>query len=80
MRGARGSQFDCRLEVEVMTKLELLDKIVAVNKAVESGELSAIAIALGITPEMSQDMSVRDIMEAMTVRLADLNKLMDTEL
>lgn len=63
-----------------MTKLELLDKIVAVNKAVESGELSAIAIALGITPAMSQDMSVRDIMEAMTVRLADLNKLMETEL
>jgi hypothetical protein len=63
-----------------MTKLELLDKVVAVNKAVESGELSAIAIALGITPEMSESMSLQDIMQAMTVRLADLNKLMEAEL
>ena len=63
-----------------MSKLELLDKVVAVNKAVESGELSAIAIALGITPEMSESMSLQDIMQAMTVRLADLNKLMEAEL
>ena len=63
-----------------MTKLELLDKVVAVNKAVESGELSAIAIALGISPEMSEDMSLQDIMQAMTVRLSDLNKLMEAEL
>jgi hypothetical protein len=63
-----------------MTKLELLDKIVNVNKAVESGELSSIALALGITPEMSESMSIQDIMQAMTVRLADLNKLMEAEL
>jgi len=63
-----------------MNKLELMDKVVNVNKAVESGELSAIALALGITPAMSEQMTVRDIVEAMTVRLADLNKLMETEL
>jgi len=64
----------------VVSKLELLDKIVNVNKAVQSGELSAIALALGITPEMTETMSIQDIMQAMTVRLADLNKLMETEL
>lgn len=63
-----------------MSKLELLDKIINVNKAVESGELSAIALALGITPAMSEQMSIKDIMEAMTVRLSDLNKLMEAEL
>jgi hypothetical protein len=65
---------------KVVSKLELLDKIVNVNKAVQSGELSAIALALGITPEMTETMSIQDIMQAMTVRLADLNKLMETEL
>lgn len=64
----------------MVSKLELLDKIVNVNKAVQSGELSAIALALGITPEMTETMSIQDIMQAMTVRLADLNKLMETEL
>ena len=63
-----------------MTKLELLDKIINVNKAVESGELSAIAIALGITPEMSEDMTIQEILQSLTVRLSDLNKLMEAEL
>jgi len=57
-----------------MNKLQLISKISQVNSALNSNDYGQLAIALGMTKEMVEEMSLQDIMEAMTVRLSDLNR------
>jgi|688.fasta_scaffold2619609_2 hypothetical protein len=57
-----------------MNKIELLSTIAKVNKALESNDYGQLALALGMTKAMVEEMSINDIMEAMTVRMADLNR------
>jgi len=57
-----------------MNKIELLSIIAKVNKALESNDYGQLALALGMTKAMVEEMSINDIMEAMTVRMADLNR------
>lgn len=60
-----------------MNKLELLNKISKVNAAINSNDYGQLALALGISKPMIEEMSLQEIMEAMTVRLSDLNKELD---
>jgi hypothetical protein len=57
-----------------MNKIELLSTIAKVNKALESNDYGQLALALGMTKAMVEEMSLEDIMGAMTVRMADLNR------
>lgn len=57
-----------------MNKIELLSKMSKVNSALNSNDYGQLALALGITKAMVEEMTLQDIMEAMTVRMADLNK------
>jgi hypothetical protein len=57
-----------------MNKIELLSTIAKVNKALDSNDYGQLALALGMTKAMVEEMSINDIMEAMTVRMADLNR------
>jgi hypothetical protein len=57
-----------------MNKLELLKRIAQVNSAINSNDYGQLALALGMSKPMIEEMSLQDIMEAMTVRLSDLNK------
>jgi hypothetical protein len=61
------------VEVE-MNKIELLGKLAKVNAALESNDYGQLALALGLTKAMVEEMSLEDIFEAMTVRMADLNR------
>ncbi len=57
-----------------MNKIELLGKLAKVNAALESNDYGQLALALGLTKAMVEEMSLEDIFEAMTVRMADLNR------
>lgn len=57
-----------------MNKIELLTKMAKVNSALNSNDYGQLALALGLTKAMVEEMSLEDIFEAMTVRMADLNK------
>lgn len=57
-----------------MNKIELLGKLAKVNAALESNDYGQLALALGMTKAMVEEMSLEDIFEAMTVRMADLNR------
>ena len=57
-----------------MNKIELLGKLAKVNAALENNDYGQLALALGMTKAMVEEMSLEDIFEAMTVRMADLNR------
>jgi hypothetical protein len=57
-----------------MNKIELLGKLAKVNAALSSNDYGQLALALGLTKAMVEEMSLEDIFEAMTVRMADLNR------
>jgi hypothetical protein len=57
-----------------MNKIELLTKMAKVNSALSSNDYGQLALALGLTKAMVEEMSLEDIFEAMTVRMADLNR------
>jgi hypothetical protein len=63
-----------------MNKIELLSTIAKVNKALDSNDYGQLALALGMTKAMVEEMSLEDIMGAMTVRLADLNRELESAL
>lgn len=56
-----------------MNKIELLGKMAKVNKALETNDYGQLALALGLTKAMVEEMDLQDIFDAMTVRMADLN-------
>jgi hypothetical protein len=57
-----------------MNKIELLGMLAKVNKALESNDYGQLALALGMSKAMVEEMSLEDIFGAMTVRMADLNR------
>lgn len=57
-----------------MNKIELLSTMAKVNAALNTNDYGQLALALGMTKAMVEEMTLQDIMEAMTVRMADLNK------
>ena len=57
-----------------VNKIELLGKLAKVNAALENNDYGQLALALGMTKAMVEEMSLEDIFEAMTVRMADLNR------
>ena len=63
-----------------MNKIELLGMLAKVNKALESNDYGQLALALGMTKSMVEEMSLQDIMEAMTVRMSDLNRELEKAL
>lgn len=60
-----------------MNKIELLSKVAKVNTALDKNDYGELALALGLTKKMVEEMSLEDIFQAMTVRLSDLNKELD---
>jgi hypothetical protein len=60
-----------------MNKLKALSMLPKINKALEDNDYGQLALALGMTAEMINDMSIEEIMQAMTVRMADLNKTLE---
>jgi hypothetical protein len=63
-----------------MNKIALLGMLAKVNKALESNDYGQLALALGMTKSMVEEMSIQEIMDAMTVRLSDLNKELEKAL
>lgn len=63
-----------------MNKLELLTAMVKVNAALNANDYGQMALALGMTKAMVEDMSIAEIIDAMTVRLSDLNQELDRAL
>jgi len=57
-----------------MNKIELLSTMAKVNAALSTNDYGQLALALGMTKAMVEEMTLQDIMEAMTVRMADLNR------
>jgi hypothetical protein len=64
----------------VMNVLDILSKISKVNQALNNNDYGQLALALGMTKEMVEEMSIDEIMQAMTVRMADLNKELEKRL
>jgi hypothetical protein len=60
-----------------MNKLKALSMLPKVNAALNENDYGQLALALGITPAMIEEMSIQDLMEAMTVRMADLNRALE---
>jgi hypothetical protein len=63
-----------------MNVLDILSKISKVNQALNNNDYGQLALALGMTKEMVEEMSIDEIMQAMTVRMADLNKELEKRL
>ena len=63
-----------------MNKLELLSAMMKVNAALNTNDYGQLALALGMTKAMVEEMSIAEIIDAMTVRLSDLNKELDRAL
>ena len=63
-----------------MNVIELLSKMSKVNSALNSNDYGQLALALGMTKAMAEEMTVEEIIEAMTVRMADLNKELERAL
>lgn len=57
-----------------MNKIELLGMLAKVNKALESNDYGQLALALGMSKAMVEEMTLEDIFGAMAVRMADLNR------
>ena len=60
-----------------MNKLKAFSMLPKVNAALKNNDYGQLALALGMTPEMIEEMSIKEIMEAMTVRMADLNRVLE---
>ena len=63
-----------------MNVIDLLSKMSKVNSALNSNDYGQLALALGMTKAMVEEMTVQEIIEAMTVRMADLNKELERAL
>lgn len=63
-----------------MNVIELLSKMSKVNSALNTNDYGQLALALGMTKAMAEEMTVEEIIEAMTVRLSDLNKELERAL
>lgn len=57
-----------------MNKIKLLGTLAKVNKALENNDYGQLALALGMSEAMVEEMTLEDIFAAMTVRMADLNR------
>ena len=60
-----------------MNKLELFEKLLKVNTAINDRDYKQLAYALGLTDEIIKEMSILDILDAINVRLSDLNKQLE---
>jgi hypothetical protein len=56
-----------------MNKIELLSTIAKVNSALNTNDYGQLALALGMSKAMVEEMDLQDIFNAMTVRMSDLN-------
>lgn len=56
-----------------MNKIELLSTMAKVNNALKTNDYGQLALALGMTKAMVEEMDLQDIFNAMTVRMSDLN-------
>ena len=63
-----------------MNVITLLSKMSKVNSALNANDYGQLALALGISKAMAEEMTVEEIIEAMTVRLSDLNKELERAL
>jgi hypothetical protein len=63
-----------------MNRIELLSQMAKVNAALNANDYGQMALALGMTKAMVEEMSIPEIIDAMTVRLADLNKELERAL
>lgn len=64
------------MEMEIST-FKALRMMSRVNAALENDDYAELALALGMTPEMIEQMSIVEVFEAMTVRMSDLTKAID---
>ena len=58
----------------MMNKIELLSQMAKVNAALNTNDYGQLALALGMTKAMAEEMTIEEIIQAMTVRMSDLNK------
>jgi len=63
-----------------MNKIELLSAMAKVNSALNTNDYGQLALALGMTKAMVEEMSIPEIIDAMTVRMSDLNKELERAL
>lgn len=63
-----------------MNVIELLSKMSKVNSALNASDYGQLALALGMTKAMAEEMTVEEIIDAMTVRMSDLNKELERAL
>jgi predicted amidohydrolase len=63
-----------------MNVIEILTKISKVNAALNSNDYGQLALALGMSKAMVEEMSVDEVIQAMTVRMADLNRELEKRL
>jgi len=64
----------------MMNKIDLLSAMAKVNAALNTNDYGQLALALGMTKAMVEEMSIEEIIDAMTVRMADLNKELERAL
>lgn len=55
-------------------KLQKIEQVIKVGRALEQDKMMEVALLLGLTPELTKDMSIEDIFDALTVRMANLLK------
>lgn len=63
-----------------MNRLELLSAMAKVNAALSTNDYGQLALALGMTKAMAEEMTIEEIIQAMTVRMSDLNKELERAL
>ena len=64
----------------MMNKIELLSQMAKVNAALNTNDYGQLALALGMTKAMAEEMTIEEIIQAMTVRMSDLNKELERAL
>jgi len=63
-----------------MNKIELLSTMAKVNQALETNDYGKLALALGMSKAMVEEMSLDEVFGAMTVRMSDLNRALEKAL
>jgi hypothetical protein len=57
-----------------MNKLQIMQRIYEMNEAFNAGRIADLVLLSGLTENMVQHMSMEEVMEAVSVRLADMMK------
>lgn len=68
------------MEVVLMTtKLDAMDRLLQFDDAYKQGSIAGMARAAGLTDKLVKDMSIEEIGDAISVRIADLLRIARTE-